>query len=89
MPRWRGKKLFFLANGRQVMAADVTYAPSFKIGVPHLLFETPVPAVGNTQFVWDVTEDGKRFLIPKLPSAQNFLQAPITVVLNWQSLLKK
>jgi hypothetical protein len=88
MPRWRGKELFFIANGRQIMAADVTDTPTFKVGVPHLLFETPVPADGSTQIVWDVTADGKRFLIPKPPSSQSSPQVPITVVLNWQQLLK-
>jgi eukaryotic-like serine/threonine-protein kinase len=89
MPRWRGNELFFIANGRQIMAADVTYAPSPKVGIPHMLFETTVAGVGGTLFIWDVASDGKRFLIPKLPSGQNAPQTPITVVLNWPSLLKK
>ena len=89
MPRWRGNELFFLANGRQIMAVDVTTTPSLKVGLPKMLFETGVPGVGGTNFIWDVTSDGNRFLIPKPPSAQNVPQTPITVVLNWPSLLKK
>jgi hypothetical protein len=36
---------------------------------------------------WDVTADGKRFLVA-VPVEQTD-QAPLTVVLNWQDALKK
>jgi hypothetical protein len=36
---------------------------------------------------WDVSPDGKKFLLPILTGAS--ASAPYTVVLNWTSLLKK
>ena len=91
MPRWSrdGKELFFVANGRTVMSADVTYTPSLKISVPKALFETAMQYVNLDRFVWDVAPDGNRFLIPKATIAENGPQPPITVVLNWTALLKK
>jgi hypothetical protein len=54
------------------------------MGTPQQLFAAP-PRSG-----WDVTADGKRFLMAVEPSqAQNTTQTPITVVLNWQADLKK
>jgi serine/threonine protein kinase len=89
MPRWRGDKLFFLANGRQIMAAKVTTTPSMNIDNPKMLFERGVPGLGGTGFIWDISPDGTRFLIPRIPSGDDVPQVPITVVLNWLSLLKK
>jgi hypothetical protein len=65
------------------MAVEVKAAGSaFEAGVPQRLFSAPVD-IG-----WDVTADGKRFVL-NTPEAQQVAQAPITVVLNWESQLKK
>jgi hypothetical protein len=88
MPRWRrdGKELFYLGgNSRTLMAADVTYMPSLKIGVSKPVFETPFPQLSG----WDVTADGKKFLLSMPAAVQNTPQPPLTVVLNWTALLKK
>jgi Tol biopolymer transport system component len=88
MPRWRrdGKELFYLGgNSRTLMAADVTYMPSLKIGVSKPVFETPFPQLSG----WDVTADGKKFLLSMPAALQNTPQPPLTVVLNWTALLKK
>ena len=37
---------------------------------------------------YDVTRDGKRFLINSEPQSAQVTSAPITVVLNWASALK-
>ena len=37
---------------------------------------------------WDVSGDGKRFLMSVAPTRQN-TQAPITLVRNWQADLKR
>jgi hypothetical protein len=66
------------------MAVDVTTAgAAFQAGVPKQLFALPAN-VGD----WDVTPDGKRFLVGVPPSRQT-VQTPITVVLNWEAALKK
>jgi hypothetical protein len=46
------------------MAVPVTTSPQFKAGVPKRLFKVP-PGV----IFWDMSKDGKQFLIP-LPKAR-------------------
>jgi hypothetical protein len=65
------------------MAVDVSgNGAAFQMGTPKQLFAAPL---NNS---WDVTADGKRFLMTVVPGQQN-TQTPITVVLNWQADLKK
>ena len=65
------------------MAVDVkTNGAAFEAGIPQRLFTT------QTDNGWDVTGDGKRFLLG-VPPAQRSTQVPITIVLNWQAQLKK
>jgi Tol biopolymer transport system component len=92
-PRWRGdgKELFYF-SGRKLMAVDVAATASFQAGVPKVLFEAPISngtSFGNTgsRHHWDVTADGKRFLINTDAIENN--SAPINVVLNWTATLKK
>jgi Tol biopolymer transport system component len=91
-PHWRrdGKELLYLAgDGHSVMAADVTYAPSLKIGAPRRLFESTGQAFVGRYAPFDVTADGKKFLLSMPAALQNAPQPPLTVVLNWTALLKK
>jgi len=83
-PIWRrdGKELFYEAPDRKVMAVEVTTKPALQAGVPQPLFQVP-----DANIVWDVSTDGKRFLIP-VPVVET-AQTPITVVLNWTAALKK
>jgi len=88
-PRWRGdgRELYYIAPDGKLMAVEVTTNPVFRVGVPKVLFQAP-PLVSYLSFSqWDVTADGKRFLLPA-PTAQS-AQVPFTVVLNWQAGLKK
>jgi serine/threonine protein kinase len=88
-PRWRGdgRELYFLSRGR-IMAVDISTTPTFHAGVPTLLFEVPVSR-GTTSSAhdWDVTKDGKRFLINAASSGST--SSPINVVVNWTAALKK
>jgi hypothetical protein len=90
-PRWRkdGKELFYFSNPGKLMAVDVTTTPTFKAGIPHLLFQAPIFGAGISSEIlrWDVTPDGQRFLINTVPEEN--VSAPITIVLNWQAGLKK
>ena len=72
------------------MTADVTEGPTFKAGVPKLLFQVDVAQIAHNNitsqfFGWDVTPDGKRFLIDTATTTSE----PVTVVLNWTAELKK
>ncbi len=85
-PAWRadGKEIIFRAANGSPMAVDVNGSGSeFQAGVPKQLFPAPA-GVGD----WDVTADGKRFLMGVTPGGQS-ADEPITVILNWQASLKK
>jgi Tol biopolymer transport system component len=88
-PRWRadGKELFYFSPDRRFMAVDIHAGNGFQAGTPRPLFESPLFAVSATLFRYDVSPDGKRFLLI-LPTA-GAAAAPVTVVLNWESALKR
>ncbi len=85
-PRWRGdgKELYYIAPDGMLMAVDISSGPVFRAGVPKPLFQSPPYSGYVTENHWDVTRDGQRFLF-----AEQNIQAPFTVILNWPSLLKK
>jgi Tol biopolymer transport system component len=69
-PRWRGdgKELFFVGSDGKLMAVSVKAVtepkPSFEPGAPVPLFETRIgEGSGHVAFQYDVTADGKRFLV--------------------------
>jgi eukaryotic-like serine/threonine-protein kinase len=87
-PKWRkdGKELYFIDGADNMVAVDVNLsANAVHLGVPHALFQ--VAGVQREYGPYDVTADGKKFLI-------NFGNVnaggdPLTLVLNWPSQLKK
>jgi Tol biopolymer transport system component len=85
MPRWRrdGKELFYISPDWKMMAVDVTTSPSFESGTPHPLFDTHMVDTGirNGPMSWDISPDGKRFLIIS-DSYQETVS--MNVILNWQ-----
>jgi len=93
-PRWRsdGKELFYISADSKVVAVGVSTNPTFQAGPRKVLFQAPIWGGGMTRQAlrYDVTPDGKRFLINTVPTdAVATLAQPITVVLNWTALLKK
>jgi eukaryotic-like serine/threonine-protein kinase len=87
-PKWRGdgKELFFLDSADSVMAVDVSTAGNaVRLGVPHALFQAV--AVQRQAGAFDVTADGKRFVI----NSGNLKEGnePMTLVQNWPAELKK
>jgi Tol biopolymer transport system component/predicted Ser/Thr protein kinase len=94
-PRWRGdgKELFFEAADGKMMAVPVKAAagpkPSFEAGTPVALFDAHMvhrPAGGLIEY--DVTADGKRFLI-NTTGGSGATSPPLTVVTNWTAGLRK
>lgn len=85
-PRWRqdGKELFFLSGESGMMAVD--WSSPGRISTPKLLFHT-VPRLGTDKPVYDVTSDGRRFLL--IGGADRTRGSEIEMVLNWPSLLHK
>ena len=89
-PRWNGggTELFFLSEDLALMSTPIVTAPTFKPGDPQPLFQTQVAeGVGPYRSRYDVTKDGKRFLV----FTQTNKNAPtgITTVLNWTAGLKR
>ncbi|MBZ5676582.1 MAG: protein kinase [Acidobacteriia bacterium] len=93
-PRWRGdgKELFFQAPDGKLMAVTMTLSsgptPSLKAGVPLALFDAHFPIQTQAFFNYDVTADGKRFLVSGDPSASSSTGpsiAPLIVRVNWNA----
>jgi Tol biopolymer transport system component len=91
-PRWRGdgKELFFVAADGKLTAvavkASVGAKPSFELEALEPLFDAHLVATGSNAYQYDVTSDGKRFLVDTNSVG---VSGPLTVVVNWSALLKK
>ncbi len=87
-PRWRrdGKELFYLLDNL-IMAADIELdATTVKVrGVTPLI--NFIPYVGVNGDIYDVTGDGKRFLLASQRGAE--ISSPVTLVVNWVGEIKK
>jgi Tol biopolymer transport system component len=95
-PRWRGdgKELFFVAADGKLMAVPVKATagskPAFEAGAPVALFDAQIaPTPNNNVFNYDVTADGKRFLITTAGGSGAASSPPLNVVVNWNAALKK
>jgi serine/threonine protein kinase len=85
--RWRGdgRELYYIAPNANLMAVPITISDgSIRAGVPRVLFATSIVAVAYDFQQYDVTADGRRFLInSQLDEAQ-----PITIYENWEPALR-
>ena len=94
-PRWRldGKEIFYLAADGKLMAVKTQTAPQFEAAAPKTLFDPLIkrgPAPPFVFFRYDVTADGKRFLVNSVSTVpDSSASAPITVVVNWLAALKR
>jgi eukaryotic-like serine/threonine-protein kinase len=82
-PRWSGggNELFYNAPNGHLMTLTLSGTDTLHVGSPRKLF----PMTPNS--VWDVTPDGKRFLIG-VPVEENS-QTPFAVIMNWTAELKR
>jgi serine/threonine protein kinase/Tol biopolymer transport system component len=86
-PRWRrdGREIFYLASDATLMAAEVNaIGTSFQIGRVRPLFKM---APGGPRYAYEVSADGQRFLVNTIVDSAT--SAPITVVVNWLSALRR
>jgi eukaryotic-like serine/threonine-protein kinase len=83
-PRWRGdgKELFYIGLTGVLMAAPVDGAGTFSSGTPAPLFQTRARAQISSSdiFTYDVTKDGKRFLMNRYVRPEHVI--PLTIVLH-------
>jgi hypothetical protein len=91
-PLWSpdGKEIFY-RNGDSVMVVKVETSPSLKLGPPDYVFTNPYfyGALLKTKFpLWDISRDGKRFLMMKEDTPPASLRK-IIVVTNWFEALKQ
>ena len=85
VPRWSrdGSELFY-KNGDNMMAVDIKTNPVFQPGKPRVLFKGPYSVY------YDISPDGKRFLMAKPPTAAaQAAPTQVTVVLNWFEELRR
>ena len=93
-PRWRadGKEMFFITPEGKMMAVPVKAKPSFEAGTPVALFDSGIALMSESSaplYQYDVTADGKRFLIATNGNTGANSAPPLTVVTNWQAGVKK
>jgi Tol biopolymer transport system component len=94
-PHWRedGKELFFVGGDGKMTAVAVKAVAgtkrSFEVGSLQLLFEAHlIESPNSLNLQYDVTADGKRFLLDT--TAGGSTSAPtLTAVVNWDAGLKK
>jgi hypothetical protein len=87
---WRadGKELFYLAADDRMMSVTVdSSASGLKLGSPKPLFQTRLEFESLAGRQYDVSPDGKRFLLAQ--PLEESASVPITVIVNWPLLLKK
>jgi len=89
-PMWRrnGKELFYVTPDEKLMAVDVdTTSAAFQAGIPRELFQTQLVPLSYWRNIYVPSPDGQRFLMIT-PIGQG-KQDPMTVVVNWPTLLRK
>ena len=88
MPIWSddGSELFFIAPDRRLMSARIKLGQDFEIELPQPLFATEIKYAVTQPAQYDVSSNGRRFLINTLTD-QAEMQS-ITLVVNWDEKLK-
>jgi eukaryotic-like serine/threonine-protein kinase len=88
-PVWSrdGRELFY-RNGDTVIAVSIASGPTFAPGLPRLLFRGHFEPTGTGTSGYDVSLDGRRFLMiqptePEQPATQ------VSVVINWFEELRR
>jgi Tol biopolymer transport system component len=91
-PLWSpdGRELFYRSND-SVMAVSVETKPVFKYGSTETLFRGPYVTLGaNEGHPWDISPDGKKFLMMKQVGLETSGgPRKINIVLNWFEELKQ
>ncbi|HXT25163.1 MAG TPA: protein kinase [Candidatus Eisenbacteria bacterium] len=89
-PVWnpKGRELFY-RSGNKMMAVDVVTQPAFTASKPRVLFQgrfLPTPATSPN---FDVSRDGRRFLMVEAAEPEEQGPTQINVVFNWFEELKR
>jgi WD40-like Beta Propeller Repeat len=86
-PLWRGNEIFFWSLGDLEVAGVHFVRNGLQVNTAHTLFSLPLSIVGTIRHQYDVTRDGRRFIInmPTHPQSNE----PIPLVINWLGELKQ
>jgi serine/threonine-protein kinase len=90
-PAWSrdGRELFYLVEPGRVMTVPIQPGRTFTYGNPQVVFDGPYVA-GNAARTYDVSPDGKRFLmIKRAAGAGDEPQPALILVQNWLEELKR
>ena len=82
-----GRELFY-RSGNKMMAVEITTQPNFALSNPRVLFERPYVLATVPISNYDVSPDGRRFLMVK-GDEQSTTASQINIVLNWFEELKR
>jgi eukaryotic-like serine/threonine-protein kinase len=97
-PLWAptGRELFYLNYDNSVIATAVETEPKFSLGTPKTLFRSATSGIGGANIgqPWDISPDGRRFLMIKpIPPASGAAAAiasqKINIVINWLEELRQ
>ena len=82
-PVWRrdGRELFYLAPDGRIMAVAIN-EPALSLGAAEALFTVHIEESASDISLFDVTADGRRFLVNTRTEGP---EPPLTVVVNWLS----
>jgi eukaryotic-like serine/threonine-protein kinase len=82
-----GRELFYAEQSGRIMAVAVR--PDGSFGTPQKLFDWPTIAIPGFGRTFDVTPDGKRFLMIKEADEAQAGSSDINIVVNWIEELKQ
>jgi len=88
--RWSpdGKELYYIGSGKHLMAVSIkTEGGKLVASPPRVLFRTRMHATRYAIFQYDVSHDGKRFLINSLPRED--AAAPLALLTDWSAQVGK
>jgi predicted Ser/Thr protein kinase len=85
-PVWHGRNIFYIAPEGKMMKVPVEAGDSVHAGTPEALFDTGIREGMGQPIQYDVSPDGKWFLLREDVNVGR--EPPLTVVLNWQKLVK-
>jgi len=88
-PRWRGdgKEVYFLGDDKTLRVVEVdSKGRTFIVGRERVLFQTN-PMISGLAIPYDVTGDGKRFLVCTVKGETS--STSVTLVVNWDAELKE
>jgi serine/threonine-protein kinase len=86
LPVWAGNEIFSL-HGDQIRVTEIQTQPTFKAGLPRLLFEGQFELRTAPLRNYDVTRDGKRFVFVR--GGSDLGAREIDVVLHWARGLER